>query len=136
MKAGDSVMKLLFFCRLRVFQFSHIYFSSLNHFYILQSLCCKLIVDFRSKSFIFLRLDSSLHIRIYIQFHWIFAKIPNDDPHSLTFNLPSSIGSTARIPILFPEDYEVWTLHFEDYVLGIDTHGSRICHAMTSETYK
>lgn len=60
----------------------------------------------------------------------------NDDLHSLSFNLPSSIGSTSRIPILVIEDYEVWALHFENYILGIEEHGSTIWHAMTTETYK
>ncbi|XP_052626862.1 uncharacterized protein LOC128133449 [Lactuca sativa] len=58
------------------------------------------------------------------------------DPHSLSFNLSSSIGSTIRIPILFPNDYEVWALHFEDYVLGLEDYGSTIWHAITQETYK
>ena len=59
-----------------------------------------------------------------------------DDLYSFSFNLPSSIGSTTRIPILFLEDYEFQALHFEDYVLGTETHGSSIWHAMTVETYK
>lgn len=50
--------------------------------------------------------------------------MPKEDSHSILFNLHGSIGSTNRIPI--PEDYEVWALHFEDYVLGIETHGSSI----------
>lgn len=56
--------------------------------------------------------------------------------HSFFFNLPSSIGSITRIHILFPEDYEVWAFHFEDYVLGIETRGSSIWHAIIEETYK
>ena len=58
-----------------------------------------------------------------------------EDPHSLSFNLYSNIGSTTRIPILFPRDYEVWALHFEDYVLGIEEHGATIWQAMTQETF-
>ncbi|KAI3499728.1 hypothetical protein L1887_35537 [Cichorium endivia] len=50
----------------------------------------------------------------------------HDDPHSQSFNLSSNIGSTTRISILFTNDYEVWALHFEDYVLGIEEHGSTI----------
>ena len=53
----------------------------------------------------------------------------NDDLHSLSH-------STTRILILFPEDYEVWALHFEDYILGIKEHGSSIWHGMTIETCK
>lgn len=60
----------------------------------------------------------------------------NDDPHSVSFNLSSSIGSTNRIPILFPADYEVWALHFEDYVLGIEDAGSSIWHSITESTYE
>ena len=37
------------------------------------------------------------------------------DNHTL-FNLPNSIGSSTRVPTLFPEDYEVWALHMEDYL--------------------
>ncbi|KAI3700159.1 hypothetical protein L2E82_44778 [Cichorium intybus] len=43
--------------------------------------------------------------------------MPHDDQHTQSFNLSSSIGSTAKIPILFNQDYEVWALNFEDYVL-------------------
>ncbi|KAI3510498.1 hypothetical protein L1887_17545 [Cichorium endivia] len=59
----------------------------------------------------------------------------HDDLHSQSFNLSSSIGSTTRIPILFINDYEVWALHFEDYVLGIEEHGSTIWQAITVETF-
>ncbi|XP_023760202.1 uncharacterized protein LOC111908619 [Lactuca sativa] len=48
-----------------------------------------------------------------------------EDLNTLSFNLSSSIGSTPRIPILFPQDYEVWVLHFEDYVLGLEDHGEK-----------
>ena len=58
----------------------------------------------------------------------------HEDPHSLSFNLLSNIGCTTRIPILFPEDYEVWALHFEDYVLGIEEHRTTIWPTMTQET--
>ena len=43
-----------------------------------------------------------------------------EDSHSVTFNVPSNIGSTLSILILFPEDYKFWVLHFENYVLGIE----------------
>ena len=36
------------------------------------------------------------------------------------FNLANSIGSNSRVPTLFPEDYEVWALHMEDYLQGLD----------------
>lgn len=62
--------------------------------------------------------------------------MPNDDLHSFSFNLPCSIGSTTRIPIIFPEDYKFWALYFEYYVMGIQTHGTSIWQAMTVVTYK
>lgn len=37
-------------------------------------------------------------------------------------NLPSGIRSNTHIPILFPKDYEVWAMHFEDYIIGIEDH--------------
>lgn len=49
-----------------------------------------------------------------------------EDSHSISFDLHGAIGSTNRILIFFPKDYEVWALHFEDYVLGIETRGSSI----------
>src|SRR6187200_2041366 len=36
------------------------------------------------------------------------------------FNLANSIGSSSKVPTLFPEDYEIWTLHMEDYLLGLE----------------
>ena len=36
------------------------------------------------------------------------------------FNLANSIGSNSRVPTLFPEDYEIWALHMEDYLLGLE----------------
>ncbi|KAL7587596.1 hypothetical protein Lser_V15G40912 [Lactuca serriola] len=59
----------------------------------------------------------------------------NKDPHSLSFNLSSSMGSTTRIPILFLQDYEVRALHFEGYVISIEEHGSTIWQAMIHETF-
>lgn len=44
------------------------------------------------------------------------------DPSSGT-NLPSGIRSNTYIPILFPEDFEVWAMYFEDYITGIEDHG-------------
>ena len=54
-----------------------------------------------------------------------------EDPHALAFNLSSSLGSTTRIPILFPNDYEVWALHFEDYVLGLEENNSLVWESIT-----
>lgn len=58
-----------------------------------------------------------------------------EDPYTLSFNLSSSIGSTTMIPIIFPQDYEVWALHFEDYILGLEEHGTLIWETMTVETF-
>ena len=58
-----------------------------------------------------------------------------EDSHSISFDLHGAIGSTNRILIFFPKDYEVWALHFEDYVLGIETRGSSIQHAIDVGPY-
>lgn len=58
-----------------------------------------------------------------------------DNSELITFNLPSSIRSTTRIPILFPEAYEVWVLLFEDYIIGIKTHGLYIWKFITSSPW-
>ncbi|KAL4584377.1 hypothetical protein LXL04_008977 [Taraxacum kok-saghyz] len=36
------------------------------------------------------------------------------------FNLANSIGSSSKVPTLFTEDYEIWALHMEDYLLGLE----------------
>lgn len=59
-----------------------------------------------------------------------------DDSHSISFKLPSSIGSTSRIPIMYPKDYEVWVMHFEDYVSSIKNHCSSIWHVITKGRYQ
>ena len=59
----------------------------------------------------------------------------NDGSHINSINLSSSIGSTTRIPIMFPNDYEVWALNFEDYVLGLEDNGYLIWEAITVQTF-
>lgn len=59
-----------------------------------------------------------------------FEIMSKDDSHSNSFNQSSIIGSTTRISILFLEDYEVWVLHFKDYITGTETHGSRISQSI------
>lgn len=59
-----------------------------------------------------------------------------EDSHSISFNLHGSIGSTTQIPIPFPQDYRILALDFEDYVFGIENHGSSIWHAITKEPLK
>ena len=58
-----------------------------------------------------------------------------DNSHVNSITSSSNIGSTTRIPILFPNDYEVWALNFEDYVLGLEDNGSLVCDAITKETF-
>ena len=41
------------------------------------------------------------------------------DP-ACVFNLANSIGSSSRVPTLFPDDYEIWVLHMEDYLQGLE----------------
>ena len=36
------------------------------------------------------------------------------------FNLANSIGSNSKVPTLFLEDYEIWALHMEDYLQGLE----------------
>ncbi|KAL4563966.1 hypothetical protein LXL04_028015 [Taraxacum kok-saghyz] len=36
------------------------------------------------------------------------------------FNLANSIGSSYKVPTLFPNEYELWALHMEDYLLGLE----------------
>lgn len=54
----------------------------------------------------------------------------HDDSHFNSINLSSSIGSTTRIQIVFPSEYEVWALHFEYYVLGLEDNGYLIWKAI------
>ncbi|TLX65709.1 hypothetical protein E9993_23555, partial [Labilibacter sediminis] len=54
-----------------------------------------------------------------------------EDSYTQAYSLSNSIGSTTRVPILYPAEYELWALHMEDYVLGIETHGFTIWEAMT-----
>ena len=58
-----------------------------------------------------------------------------EDLNTLAFNISNNVGSTTRIPILFPQGYEVWAVRFEDYVFGIEDHGETIWQAMTKETF-
>lgn len=55
----------------------------------------------------------------------------HDDSSINSLNISSNIGSTKRIPILFHHDYEVWALHFEDYILGSGENGYLIWEAIT-----
>lgn len=54
-----------------------------------------------------------------------------EDSHIVVFNLSSSIRSNTRVPTLFRDDYEVWVLYFEDYISGIEKHGSYIWKSIT-----
>lgn len=49
-----------------------------------------------------------------------------EDYQIVGFNPSSSIGYNTRGPTLFLDDYEVWKLHFEDYITGIEKDGSYI----------
>ena len=46
-------------------------------------------------------------------------------------NISNNIGSTTRIPILYPHEYEVWALHFEDCVLGLEDNGYLLWEEIT-----
>ena len=72
----------------------------------------------------------SLHI-LFVTGYKDLVKMQHDDSSINSLNISSRIGSTTRIPILFPHEYEVWALHFEDYVLGSDDNGYLIWEAIT-----
>ena len=55
----------------------------------------------------------------------------HDDSQVNPINISNSIGSTTRVPILYTQDYEVWTHHFEDYVIGSEDNGYLIWEAIT-----
>ena len=50
------------------------------------------------------------------------------------FNLANSIGSNSKVPTLFPEDYEIWALHMEDYLQGLD-NGYQIWKSVITGPY-
>ena len=51
------------------------------------------------------------------------------------FNLANSIGSSSKVPTLFPDDYEIWALHMEDYLLGLE-NGYMIWKSVTKGRHK
>ena len=55
-----------------------------------------------------------------------------DDSQTNPINISNSTGSTTRIPILYTQDYEVWTHHFEDYLIGSEDNGYLIWEAITA----
>lgn len=59
-----------------------------------------------------------------------------EDVYAFCFNFSSSTISNTRIPILFPEDYEVLDSYFEDYILGIEKNGSYIWKSITKGSHK
>ena len=55
----------------------------------------------------------------------------HDDSQTNPINISNSIGSTTRILILYTHGYEVWALHFEDYVLDSEDNMYLIWVAIT-----
>nr|AGM34082.1 hypothetical protein [Lactuca sativa] len=53
-----------------------------------------------------------------------------DDSQTNPINISNNIGSTTMIAILYTQDYEVWTHHFEDYVIGSEDNGYLIWEAI------
>ena len=51
------------------------------------------------------------------------------------FNLANSIGSNSKLPTLFPDDYEIWALHMEDYLQGLE-NGYQIWKSVILGPYK
>ena len=52
------------------------------------------------------------------------------DSHNIAFNLASSIGSNNRAPTLFPEEYDAWVIHMEDYITGIEKVGMEVWNSI------
>lgn len=59
-----------------------------------------------------------------------------EDSYISGFNMSSTIRSNTRFTTLFPDDYEVWVLHFEDYITRIEKHGSYIGKSITVVLHK
>ena len=57
------------------------------------------------------------------------------DSHNIAFNLASSIGSNSRAPTLFPEEYDAWIIHMEDYITGIEKVGMDVCNSIIDGPY-
>ena len=58
------------------------------------------------------------------------------DSHNIAFNLASSIGSKSRAPTLFPEEYDAWVIHMEDYITGIEKVGMDVWNSIVDGPYK
>ena len=58
------------------------------------------------------------------------------DSHNIAFNLASSIGSNSRAPTLFPEEYDAWVIHMEDYITGIEKVGMDVWNSIIEGPYK
>ena len=53
------------------------------------------------------------------------------------FNLANSIGSNSKVPTIFLDDYEIWALHMEDYLLhNKNTRAVQGCLLETISTSK
>jgi len=58
------------------------------------------------------------------------------DSHNIAFNLASSIGSNSRAPTLFPEEYDAWVIHMEDYITGIEKVGMEVWNSIVEGPLK
>ena len=58
------------------------------------------------------------------------------DSHNIAFNLASSIGSNNRAPTLFPEEYDAWVVHIEDYITGIKKVGIDLCNPIVDGPHR
>lgn len=59
-----------------------------------------------------------------------------EDIHAISFDLSSTIGSSTRISILFPDDYEFMVSRFEDYISGTKKHGPYIWKSIITRPHK
>ena len=86
-------------------------------------------------------IDLDININLILFTHLVhigfvpYTNMHSEDSHVNSINLSSGIGSTTRIPILFPSEYEVWALHFEDYAIVLEDIGYLIWDAITVGTF-
>ena len=56
--------------------------------------------------------------------------------HNIAFNLASSIGSSSRAPTLFPEVYDAWVIHIEDFITGIEKVGMDVWNSIIEGSHR
>ena len=57
------------------------------------------------------------------------------EANDMKFHLPSSLGSNAHTPTLYPDDYVSWVIHMEDYITGLEK-GDEIWKSIMKGPYR